>query len=168
MLQNKCIAQDMAGLSVRQPVALQGVNVFEKREKNGFIWSKKWPIVRLLSKKQFMTTLTLRSKAWPWSILHIWSTFLSSCWNLSIATWQLWEFVLELWRLVCKKTWGVRAGLSWTCHYTAPWLVVAVCLLYTSLNRRHKLNCNTSSIALSHYNNIPPISNILLHYTWTL
>ena len=101
----------------------------KKRKKNMFLCSKKWPIISLVSKKHFMTILTLRSKAWPWSILHIWSTFLSSCWNLSIATWQLGEFVLELWRLVCKKTWGVRATLSWTCHYTAPRLAVAVCLL---------------------------------------
>jgi hypothetical protein len=37
MLQNKCTAQDMAGLSVRQPVGLQGVNMLRKGEKRVYM-----------------------------------------------------------------------------------------------------------------------------------
>jgi len=37
MLQNKCTAQDMAGLSVRQPAGLQGVNMLKKGEKRVYV-----------------------------------------------------------------------------------------------------------------------------------
>jgi hypothetical protein len=43
MLQNKCRAQDMAGLSVRQPLGLQGINMLKKRRKTGLYARRNYP-----------------------------------------------------------------------------------------------------------------------------